>query len=232
MTRVLFVISSAKVWTLSDGTEHPTGYWAEEVAEPFRIFTEAGWEIVVATPDGKAPTMDELSMGLAGGTPGKRKEIKAYLDSIADRLDHPAALADVTETDFDLVFYPGGHGPMEDLAFDATSGQLLSRRVADGRPVALLCHAPAATLAAKNPDGDSPFAGYSMTGLSNVEERTNPFAWKAKWYLQDAMEELGVDYSKALLPFRPHVVVDRNVYTGQNPQASTELAERLVADLG
>ncbi|OXM49387.1 type 1 glutamine amidotransferase domain-containing protein [Amycolatopsis thailandensis] len=232
MTQVLFVISAADRWTLDDGTVHPSGYWAEEVAVPHRIFSEAGWEITVATPGGKAPTLDRLSLGVAGGMPGKRREVKAYLDSIESTLAHPAALDSVDANEFDLVFYPGGHGPMEDLAYDATSGALLAERLASGKPLALLCHAPAAILAATRADGTSPFAGYRMTGLSNREELLNRFAKKAPWLLEDRLKDAGVEYSKGLIPLRPHVVVDRNLYTGQNPQSSKDLASRLLADVG
>lgn len=131
---------------------------------------------------------------------------------------------------FDLVFYSGGHGPMEDLAVDEVSGALLTRRLASGRPLALLCHAPAAALAARNPDGSWPFADYRMTGLSNREERLNPFAWKAKWLLEDRLKQAGADYSKGL-PLRPHIVRDRHLWTGQNPQSSHRLATRLIAEL-
>jgi len=232
MTKVLFVISAADRWTLDDGTVHPSGYWAEEVAAPHRIFSEAGWEITVATPGGKAPTLDRLSLGVAGGMPGKRREVKAYLDGIESALAHPVALDTVDANELDLVFYPGGHGPMEDLAYDATSGALLAERLASGKPLALLCHAPAAILAATGTDGTSPFAGYRMTGLSNREELLNRFAKKAPWLLEDRLKDAGVDYSKGLVPLRPHVVVDRNLYTGQNPQSSKELATRLLADVG
>lgn len=231
MKNVLFVISAADGWTLADGTVHPTGYWAEEVAEPHRLFREAGWHITIATPGGVPPTLDELSLGVAGGLPGKRKKIRAYLDSIADELNHPRALDTVDEADYDLVFYPGGHGPMEDLAVDAVSGALLTRRLHAGRPLALLCHAPAAVLAAREADGTNSFAGRTMTGLSNMEELVNPFAHKAKWLLQDKLEEVGVQYDKALLPFTSHVVADGALYTGQNPQSASELAERLIEAL-
>lgn len=231
MTSVLYVISAADRWTLNDGTVHPSGYWAEEVAVPHRIFTEAGWDITIATPGGRAPTLDRLSLGLAGGTPGKRRAVEAYLEGIEGALDHPVALDSVDADDFDLVFYPGGHGPMEDLAYDATSGALLADRLASGRPLALLCHAPAAILAATGPDGASPFAGRRMTGLSNREELLNRFARKAPWLLEDRLKEAGVEYSKGLIPLRPHIVVDGGLYTGQNPQSSEKLAERLVADI-
>jgi putative intracellular protease/amidase len=231
MTKVLFVISAADRWTLNDGTVHPSGYWAEEVAVPHRIFSEAGWDITVATPGGKAPTLDQLSLGISGGMPWKRKEMRLYLDSIQTVLANPVALDTVDPDAFDVVFYPGGHGPMEDLAFDKTSGALLANRLASGKPLALLCHAPAAILAAAGPDGTSPFAGYRMTGLSNREELLNRFARKAPWLLEDRLKEAGVDYSKGRLPLRPYVVVDRNLYTGQNPQSSEDLANRLINEV-
>jgi putative intracellular protease/amidase len=230
MTKVLMVISAADRWTLNDGTVHPSGYWAEEVAMPHRIFTEAGWDVTVATPGGKVPTLDQLSLGIAGGMPWTRRKVKRYLRRIQDVLGHPVSLDTVAPDDFDLIFYPGGHGPMEDLAYDKTSGALLAHRLASGQPLALLCHAPAAILAATGRGGTSPFAGRKLTGLSNREELLNRFAKKAPWLLEDRLKEAGVDYSKGF-PLRPHVVVDGNLYSGQNPQSSEKLAQRLVADI-
>lgn len=232
MRHALFVLSAADGWTLKDGTVHPTGYWAEELTEPHRVLSEAGWDITLATPGGVAPTVDELSLGLMGGLPAKREQVRTYLGGIAPALASPRPLDEVDEADYDLVLYPGGHGPMEDLAVDATSGALLTRRLEGGHPLALLCHAPAAVLAARRADGTNPFAGHRMTGFSNLEERANPFAWKARWLLEDRLRLAGVDYSRALLPMRPHVVVDGALYSGQNPASATPLAERLVADLG
>lgn len=228
MTRVLCVVSAATGWTLKDGTVHPTGYWAEELAEPHRIFREAGWEVDIATPGGVAPTVDEISLGIMGGLPAKRERIRDYLGTIAAELSSPLDLAEVAEQEYDLVFYPGGHGPMEDLAVDPMSGAILARRAREGRPVALLCHAPAAVLAARNPDGTNAYAGRRMTGLSNVEERLTTFSWKAAWLLQDALVDAGVDYDASVVPYRSHVVVDGQVYTGQNPKSSTDLARTLV----
>src|ERR1700740_335997 len=209
VTTVLMVISAADRWTLNDGTVHPSGYWAEEVAVPYRIFSEAGWNITVATPGGKAPTLDQLSLGISGGMPWKRRDVKRYLDNIQPVLDHPVALDTVNPDDFDVVFYRGGHGPMEDLAYDKTSGAVLTHRLASGRPLALLCHAPAAILAATDPDGKSPFAGRRMTGLSNREELLNRFARKAPWLLQDKLKEAGGDHSHGI-SLRPSTHVDAN----------------------
>src|SRR5688572_29922358 len=147
MTSVLMVLSAADHWPLSDGTSHPTGVWAEEFVVPYTTFADAGWEIVIATPGGQAPTVDRLSLGIAGGLPAKRRQLQAKLDELAPVLAHPANLSEVDPDEFDLVFYPGGHGPMEDLAVDETSGVLLTHRLASGKPLALLCHGPAAVLA-------------------------------------------------------------------------------------
>src|ERR1700730_6430009 len=232
MTSVLIVVSAADRWTLNDGSSHPSGYWAEERAEPHRIFAAAGWDITLATPGGVAPTVDRLSLGLAGGLPAKTRAVADYLRRHESALADPKALADIDSSDYDVVFYPGGHGPMEDLAVDADSGQILTAVLDSGRPLALLCHAPAATLAARRDDGTWPFAGYRMTALSNTEERLNRFARKAKWLLQDRLVESGAIYRRGRLPFRPFMQIDRDLYTGQNPASSAMLAHKLVADHG
>lgn len=233
MTSVLMALTAARFWTLKDGTRHPTGFWAEEFVVPYDTFRDAGWHVTIATPGGATPVVDELSLSLkGGGLPTTTRRLRERLAALELVLSHPAVLADVDVDAFDLVFYPGGHGPMEDLAVDRVSGALLTARLDSGRPLALLCHAPAAILAAIREDGTNAFAGRAMTGLSNAEERLNPFAWKAKWLLEDKVKEAGVEYTKALVPLRPHVVVDGNLYTGQNPQSSHQLATRLVHDLG
>ncbi|MFB8242404.1 type 1 glutamine amidotransferase domain-containing protein [Kitasatospora purpeofusca] len=231
MTRALFVVTAADHWTLKDGTRHPTGYWGEELAMPHKIFTEAGWEITIATPGGERPTLDRISMGRTAGLPGTLREVADYLATIQDALDAPASLSDVDPDDFDLVFYPGGHGPMEDLSHDEVSGALLTRQLASGRPLGLLCHGPAALLAARTNDGSWPFAGYRITALSNVEEKLNSFGRKASWFLEDRLRESGAHYAKGKLPLLPHIEVDRTLYTGQNPGSAKQLAHRMVADL-
>lgn len=232
MTSVLFVVSAATHWTLADGTKHPTGFWAEELVEPHRIFSAAGWDITVATPGGVAPTVDQLSLGLAGGLPRKTRSLARYLDDHSAELDRPLPLAEIDPTNYDVVFYPGGHGPMEDLAEDEESGRILTTTLRSGASLALVCHAPAAAFAARNPDETWPFLGYRMTGLSNQEESVNRFARKARWLLQDQLIAQGARYTKGKVPFAPYVVKDRNLYTGQNPASAAKLARRLVADLG
>ncbi|MEY9932125.1 putative intracellular protease/amidase [Catenulispora sp. GP43] len=232
MTKVLMVVTAADRWTLRDDEVHPSGYWGEELAMPHKIFTEAGWDITIATPGGTVPTLDKLSMAFTAGWPGTLREVAKYLEGIKAQLDRPEVLAHMDPDEFDLVFYPGGHGPMEDLAVDPVSGALLTRALHSGTPLALLCHGPAATFAAENADGSWPFAGYRMTALSNFEEKLNSFGRRAKWLLEDRLCADGARYEKGRIPLRPFTVVDRNLYTGQNPASATHLARRLVADLG
>lgn len=171
MTAVLFVVTGADHWTLADGTLHPTGYWAEELATPHRLLREAGFEVTIATPGGVAPTVDAVSLA-AESTGGKEQSdaIAAYLTAIRADLEHPVRLEEVDLDAYAAVLYPGGHGPMEDLAVDDGSGRLLTAALDSGKPLAVLCHAPAALLAARREDGSWPFAGFRMTGFTNTEE--------------------------------------------------------------
>lgn len=232
MTKALMVVTAADHWTLNDGTLHPTGFWAEELMTPYSVFTDAGWDVDVATPGGTAPTVDQASLDDSAGDADTLAAVKTKLDELQPVLSQPLNLANVKAADYDLVFYPGGHGPMEDLAVDETSGRILAERMADNTPVALLCHAPAAVLATENAPGGSPFAGRKMTGFSNDEERAAGLADKAPWLLEDRLVALGADYEKAPEPWASYVTVDGNLYTGQNPSSSRELAQRLVKDLG
>src|SRR5258708_30155045 len=143
MTSVLIVVSAADRGRLKDGTGHPTGYWAEELAEPHKIFASAGWDIRIATPGGVAPTVDRLSLGLVGGLPAKTRAVAEYLRQHDSALAHPKVLAAIDPTDYDVVFCPAGHAPMEDLAVDADSGRLLTALLECGRPLALPGHATA-----------------------------------------------------------------------------------------
>nr|WP_278186615.1 aldehyde dehydrogenase family protein [Streptomyces laculatispora] len=231
MPSVLFVLTGADHWTLNDGTTHPTGFWAEELAAPHRVFTEAGYAVTLATPGGVTPTVDAGSLApAANGGPEQADAVAAYLDSIGPELRAPARLEDIHPDRYDALFYPGGHGPMEDLAVSALSGRLLTGALDSGVRLGVLCHAPAALLAARREDGGWPFAGYRMTGFSNAEESIGGLADKAPWLLEDRLVALGADYTAAA-PFAPHTVTDRTLHTGQNPASSEQLAREMVAAL-
>ncbi|QWT23715.1 type 1 glutamine amidotransferase domain-containing protein [Subtercola sp. PAMC28395] len=232
MTSVLIVLSASDHWTLSTGDKYPTGVWAEELVEPHRLFTDARYDITIATPGGVAPTFDQNSLSARGaGSEERVEELRTYLDSIATELKSPVPLTDVTVADFDVVFYPGGHGPMEDLSVDADSGRIMTEALASGRPLGVLCHAPAAMFAAVAADGSWPFTGYRMTGFSDAEEELNGLAEVAPWLVETRLVSNGAIYSKAAEPFGSHVVVDRNLYTGQNPASSAAAAKQIIAAL-
>ncbi|MFG2573838.1 type 1 glutamine amidotransferase domain-containing protein [Streptomyces sp. NPDC048481] len=230
MAKILFVLSGADHWTLADGTQHPTGFWAEEAAAPYEAFRAAGHEVVVATPGGVVPTVDKGSLAaeVNGGQEGADR-VAAVLAGMTE-LQRPLRLEDVDLGDYAAVFYPGGHGPMEDLAVDAVSGRLLADALASGKPLGVVCHGPAALLAAVAEDGANAFAGYRIAAFTNAEEQQAGLADKAKWLLQDRLTEAGVDV-RVGEPWAPHVVVDRNLVTGQNPASSAPLADELLKKL-
>jgi putative intracellular protease/amidase len=226
MAKVLFVVTATSYWTLKDGTRHPTGYWAEEFAAPYDALSRAGHQIVVATPGGTVPYVDVMSLrpSMAGSV-----EIAEKLEGIlrsADELRRPIHLANARLDDYDAVYYPGGHGPMEDLWRDADSGRLLIAALASGKPLAIVCHAPAAILATRR-DGVSPFAGYRVTAFTNDEEDGVGLRAKAPWTAEDELVKLGVDFVRGEM-WKPFTVTDRNLYTGQNPASAGPLAEKVL----
>ncbi|WP_330173117.1 type 1 glutamine amidotransferase domain-containing protein [Streptomyces sp. NBC_01498] len=227
MAKVLFIVSGATYWTLKDGTRHATGYWAEEFAMPYKKITEAGHEVVVATPGGVTPNVDMMSLrpSMAGGEDGAL-ELETIIRS-AEEMRRPIMLSDVRLDDYDAVYLPGGHGPMADLAWDADVGRLLTEQLASGRPLFIVCHGPAAMLATRI-HGASPFKGYRITCFTNEEEAGVGLASRATWLLEtDVKEKVGVDFSRGPI-WEPYLVEDRNLVTGQNPNSAAVLADRLL----
>ncbi|MFF3328017.1 type 1 glutamine amidotransferase domain-containing protein [Streptomyces sp. NPDC002888] len=230
MSKILFVITGADHWTLADGTQHPSGFWAEEAVAPYEAFKAAGHEIVVATPGGVVPTVDKGSLAAeVNGGQENADRVAGVLTGMAE-LRQPIRLEDVRLDDYAAVFYPGGHGPMEDLAVDAVSGRLLVDALESGRPLGVVCHGPAALLAAEKEGGANAFAGYQVAAFTNAEETQAGLAEQAKWLLQDRLTAAGVEVQVGE-PWAPHVVVDRNLVTGQNPASSAPLAAELLKKL-
>src|SRR5262249_36998997 len=164
MAKILCVMTGASYWTLKDGHRHPTGYWAEEFVAPYGVFTDAGHEVTVATPGGSIPVTDTMSLEarMAGGEENSLRE-EAIIDS-ADELRSPRPRADAPPDDYDAVYFPGGHGPMEDPSVNPDSGALLRDALASAKPLGIVCHAPAALLATRDAFGNTPFADYRVTG--------------------------------------------------------------------
>jgi|tagenome__1003787_1003787.scaffolds.fasta_scaffold20520161_1 putative intracellular protease/amidase len=224
---VLFIVTGATYWVMKDGTRYATGYWAEEFANPYKILTDAGHEVVVATPNGVTPNVDMMSLRpeMAGGTDGAL-ELEAIIRS-AEALRRPLQLSDVRLEDYDAVYLPGGHGPMSDLAWDADCGRLLTAQLASGNPLFIVCHGPAALLATRI-HGISPFKGYRVTCFTDEEEEAVGVAAVAPWLLEtDLKEKLGIDFSRGPI-WEPYMVEDRNLVTGQNPASAAVLGKRML----
>jgi len=230
MTKVLLVVSGAKVWTLKDGTKHPTGYWAAEFIHPHQVFTEAGYDITIATPGGVTPTVDQISLRpeFNGNDQANVDAQRKYIADLGDALAKPARLEDMNPADFDAVYVSGGHGPMEDLADNADIGRIYAAMYPDKRKVvAADCHGVDALLPARNADGSWVFAGKRMTGFTNEEETQFGFGDKAIWLLETRLRENGADF-RGGPAFTPTVVIDGNLITGQNPASAEPSAEAVV----
>ncbi len=233
MTNVLLVVSGADHWTLKDGTEHPTGFWAGEFIHPHQVFTAAGYDITIATPGGVTPTLDEVSLrlDLNGNDQSVVDGQRAYLAGLGDAFTKPARLEDVDPADYDVVFVAGGHGPMEDLADNPVIGAIFSAVYPDKQKVAAaVCHGVGALLPARESDGSWTFAGKKVTGFTDEEETAFGFGDKAPWLLETRLRQNGADFDGGPA-FGPQVVVDGNLITGQNPASAQPAAEAVVAYL-
>ena len=208
-------------------TGKKTGFWLEELAAPYYVFKEAGVEMTLASPKGGRPPLDPKS-----NEPDFRTDLTLRFEKDAAaqaQLDATARLDSVSQDNFDTVFYPGGHGPMEDLWQDADSGRLLVAALASGKPLAIVCHAPVAIMATRK-HGVSPFAGYRVTAYTNDEEDAVGLRAKARWTAEDELVKLGVDFSRGE-KWQPYTVVDRNLFTGQNPASAAPLAREFMKEL-
>ena len=188
-----------------------------------------GHHVVVATPGGVVPRVDTMSLGPAmAGSAQIALDLEEALRS-AEELRHPLVLANTRLEEYDAVYCPGGHGPMEDLWQDADSGRLLIAALASGKPLAIVCHVPVAMLATRR-IGVSPFSGCRVTGFTNDEEDAVGLRATARWTCEDELVKLGVDYTRGEM-WKPYTV-DRNLYTGQNPASAGPVAREFLEVLG
>jgi putative intracellular protease/amidase len=225
-------VTGATEWTLADGSKHPTGFWAEELIAAHKTFRDAGWEVTIATPGGVTPQVDanSLSPEYTGLDEAGIGQLKQYLDNMGGDLGSTAKLESVDPEGYDVLFLPGGHGPMEDLASSPVMGGILINMLDAGKTVAAVCHASAALLSGERADGTWAFDGYRVTGFSNAEEEAIGLAPKAKWLLEDRLRDRGGLYESGEM-WAPYLVTDRNLHTGQNPASSGPLAEHLVTNV-
>lgn len=210
-------------------TGEKTGFWLEEFAAPYYVFKDAGADITLASPAGGQPPLDPKSDAPDAQTEAT-KRFKDDPDS-QKALATTHKLDEVTPSRFDAVFYPGGHGPMWDLAENKTSIELIENAIADGKPVAAVCHAPAALRHVKGPDGEPLVKGKKVTGFSNSEEEAVGLTDIVPFLLEDMLAEQGGTYSKGE-DWASYVLEDGLLITGQNPASSEEAAKMLLAKLG
>ncbi len=207
-------------------TGKKTGFWLEEFAAPYYVFKDAGAEITLASPLGGQPPLDPTSDAPNAQTAATAR-FKA--DPAAQAaLGATATLRDVSATDFDAVFYPGGHGPLWDLAENAFSIRLIESMLAAGKPVAAVCHAPGVLRHAKAVDGSPLVKGKRVAGFTNTEEQAAGLTDVVPFLVEDMLKQNGGSYSKAA-DWQPHVVTDGMLITGQNPASSGPAATALLA---
>lgn len=222
---ILFVLTSHD--KLGD-TGKKTGFWVEEFANPYYTLLDKGANITIATPKGGAAPKDPSS-----DSPDAATEDTNRFNSDAEakaRIANTKVLADINPDDFDAVFYPGGHGPLWDLANDKTSIALIEKFNNQDKPVAFVCHAPAALKGVKNMDGIPLVTGKKVTGFTNTEEAVVGPTDVVPFLVEDMLNENGGIYSKKE-DWAAYAIQDGNLITGQNPASSELVAEKLLESL-
>jgi len=220
--KILMVLTSHD--QLGD-TGQKTGFWLEEFATPYYLFKDGNVEVTLVSPNGGQPPLDPTS-----DTPDFQTEaterFKADADAQAE-LANTQKLSAISADDFDAVFYPGGHGPLWDLAEDRYSIALIETMLADEKPVGAVCHAPAVLRHTITVDGAALVKGKSVTGFSNTEEEAVQLSAVVPFLLEDELKAKGANYSKAD-DWQPYAVTDGNLITGQNPASSALVAKALL----
>lgn len=207
-------------------TGHKTGFWLEELASPYYVFKDAGANIVLASPKGGQPPLDPNSSVEDSQTDATRRfEADAEAQSA---LAATRKLSDINVEDFDAVFYPGGHGPLWDLAEDSHSISLIENAIKSNRPVAAVCHAPGVLRHVKGEDGNPLVAGKKVTGFTNTEEDAVGLTDVVPFLVENMLKDNGGLYSKGD-DWQSYVVTDGLLTTGQNP-ASSEAAAVVLLD--
>jgi putative intracellular protease/amidase len=225
MKKVLFVLTSHEDL---GNTGHKTGFWIEEFASPYYLLKDKGVKITIASPKGGQPPIDPKSASPDFATPATKR---FYADKETQEvLAKTVKLESVNQADYDAVFYPGGHGPLWDLAEDKNSIALIEAFYANNKPVAAVCHAPAVFKHTKNADGTPLVKGKKVTGFTNSEEEAVQLTSIVPFLVEDMLQKNGGKYSKGQ-DWNPYAVEDGLLITGQNPASSELVAEMLLKKL-
>ncbi|MFI2810322.1 MULTISPECIES: type 1 glutamine amidotransferase domain-containing protein [Microbulbifer] len=220
--KILMVLTSHD--QLGD-TGEKTGFWLEEFAAPYYVFKDAGADITLASPQGGQPPLDPKSDAPDFQTESTERFAKDQ--EAQQQLANTGKLSGVNPGDFDAVFYPGGHGPLWDLAEDQDSIKLIESMYATGKPVGAVCHAPAIFRHTGNSEGQPLVKGKNVTGFSNSEEDAVGLTDVVPFLVEDMLKEKGANYSRGS-DWESFIVKDGHLVTGQNPASSEAAAEALL----
>ena len=226
MAHILMVLTSHDQL---GNTGKKTGFWLEEFAAPYYVFKDAGVQITLASPQGGQPPLDPKSDDESAQTDATRR-FKADAEA-QKQLASTVPLSSVKADAFDAVFYPGGHGPLWDLAEDAHSIALIEATLNAGKPVAAVCHAPAVLRHPKGKDGQPVVKGKNVTGFTNTEEAAVGLTEVVPFLVEDMLKANGGHYAK-LGDWQPYAITDGLLITGQNPASSEPAAHALLKKLG
>ncbi|WP_340262452.1 type 1 glutamine amidotransferase domain-containing protein [Sulfitobacter pontiacus] len=221
--KILMVLTSHD--KLGD-TGNKTGFWLEEFAAPYYVFKDAGAEITLASPKGGQPPIDPSSDADDAQTEAT-KRFKSD-DAAQKELANTEVLSSVSANGFDAIFYPGGHGPLWDLAEDKASINLIESFAASDRPVGAVCHAPAVFKHTKGTDDKPLVSGKTVTGFTNTEEEAVGLTDVVPFLVEDMLKTNGGTYKKGD-DWASFVVTDGKLVTGQNPASSEEAAHKLLS---
>lgn len=228
--KILLVLTSHdRLGPVNGGGEaKPTGFWLEELAAPYYVFADAGADLTLASPEGGKPPMDPASDAAEAQTEATRrfKDDPAAQQALAETVP----LADIDGSAFDAVFFPGGHGPLWDLAEDPDALNLIAQTYAAGKPLALVCHAPGVLANAVTGDNAPLVRGRRVTGFANSEEAAVGLSEVVPFLVEDALKQAQADYSKGE-DWASYTVTDGNLITGQNPASSRAAAEAVLSQL-
>jgi len=222
MKKILMVLTSHSEM---ENTTDKTGVWLGEFTDPYYEFIDAGYQVTLSSPKGGRPPVDPMSELTENVTGSNRR----YQDDemVKSAFSHTTPLNQIKPEDYDAVFYPGGHGPIWDLAVDNDSGILIHNFLDAGKPVAAVCHGPAALISAEK-QRPGFLKGKVISAFSNAEETIVGRSGNVPYKLQSKLEELGAKVKTALVPFLAHVETDGLLITGQNPLSAGPAAKALI----
>jgi putative intracellular protease/amidase len=210
-------------------TGQKTGFWLEEFTDPYYKFIDSGYEVTIASPRGGKPPVDPKSTQKENQSESTKRFERDK--SAQAKLENTLVLSQVSASDYDTLFLPGGHGPMWDLSSDGNMKKIVEDFYSDKKIVSAVCHGPAGLLQATDRNGNSILKGKKITGFTNNEEFAVGLTKAVPFSLENRMKELGGKFEKGQ-DFKPFIVSDGQLITGQNPKSALPAAEKVVEILG